>query len=59
MSVFETRQQPPTATQRRDVEIARADLAALSRDLDALMKGEIAQLRAALEAAGAPWTPRR
>ncbi|HET9265038.1 MAG TPA: hypothetical protein VFO14_18450 [Vicinamibacterales bacterium] len=58
MSAFETRQ-PPTATQRRDAEVATADLTALSGDLDGLIKGEIAKLRAALDAAGAPWTPRR
>jgi photosystem II stability/assembly factor-like uncharacterized protein len=58
MSTWETRQMP-TATQRRDAEIAAADLAALTRDLDALVTGELAKLRAALEAAGAPWTPRR
>jgi hypothetical protein len=58
MSSWETRQ-PPTATQRRDVEIAATDLAALTRELDALAKEEIAKLRAALEAAGAPYTRRR
>ena len=58
MSSWETRQ-PPTTTQRGDVEIATTDLAALTRELDALAKGEIAKLRAALEAAGAPYTPRR
>jgi photosystem II stability/assembly factor-like uncharacterized protein len=58
MAVFDTRQ-APTATQRRDVEIATTELAAVSRDLDALVGGEIAKLAAALDAAGAPWTPRR
>jgi photosystem II stability/assembly factor-like uncharacterized protein len=58
MAVFDTRQ-PPTTTQRRDVEIATTELATLSRDLEALVDGEVAKLGAALEAAGAPWTPRR
>lgn len=58
MSAWDTRQMP-TATQRRDVEIATADLAALTRELEALVSGELAKLRAALEAAGAPYTPRR
>jgi photosystem II stability/assembly factor-like uncharacterized protein len=58
LSALETRQLP-TATQRRDVEIAAADLAALDRDLDAIERGELAALERALEAAGAPWTPRR
>jgi photosystem II stability/assembly factor-like uncharacterized protein len=56
MAVFDTRQ-TPTATQRRDVEIATSGLAALSRDLDAL-SAELTKLREALDAAGAPWTPR-
>ena len=58
MSAWETRQMP-TATQRRDAEIAGAELATLSRDVEALVSGPLAALRAALEAAGAPWTPRR
>jgi hypothetical protein len=58
LAVFDSRQLP-TATQRRDVEIATTELAALSRDLDALVSGEMAKLRDALDAAGAPWTPRR
>ena len=49
----------PTATQRSDVEIAGAELAALSKEFAALRAGELAAIRAALEAAGAPWTPRR
>jgi hypothetical protein len=57
MSTFDTRLMP-TATQRRDAELAGEALAALSGDLAALVSGEIAKLRAALEAAGAPWTPR-
>ncbi|MBA3639765.1 MAG: glycosyl hydrolase [Acidobacteria bacterium] len=58
MSSWETRQMP-TATQRRDVETAASELATLTRELDALVSGEIASLRSALDAAGAPWTPRR
>lgn len=58
MSTWDTRQMP-TATQRRDAELARAELTALQRDFEALVSGELAKLRAALDAAGAPWTPRR
>lgn len=58
MSAWATRQ-PPTTTQRRAVEIATVDLAALSKEFDALVAGPLTKLRAALEAAGAPWTPRR
>jgi hypothetical protein len=59
MNTWETRQMP-TATQRRGVEIARAELTTLSRDLEALVTGELVKLRAELDAAGAPpWTPRR
>jgi photosystem II stability/assembly factor-like uncharacterized protein len=58
MAVFDTRQ-PPTATQRRDVDIARTELETLVRDLDALIDGEMTKLGAALAAAGAPWIPQR
>jgi photosystem II stability/assembly factor-like uncharacterized protein len=58
MAALDTRQMP-TATQRRDAGIAAGELAALSRDLDAFIAGDLAKLRAVLEAAGAPWTPRR
>ena len=58
MSAFETRLSP-TATQRRDVEVAGTELTAVARDLDALVNGELAGLRTALDAAGAPWTPGR
>ena len=58
MGAWETRQ-APTATQRNAVEIATRDLAALTRDLDALVNGDLMKLRAALDAAGAPYTPRR
>jgi hypothetical protein len=58
MSAWDNRQMP-TATQRRDVEIATSELATLTSELDGLVNGEIAKLRAALEAAGAPWIPKR
>jgi photosystem II stability/assembly factor-like uncharacterized protein len=55
---WETRQMP-TATQRRDVEIATAEFEGLARELTALIDGDLARLEADLEAAGAPWTPGR
>jgi hypothetical protein len=55
---WQTRQMP-TATQRRDLEIARAGLDALERDLKALIAGDLAKLEEAFAAAGAPWTPGR
>ncbi len=58
MSTWETRQMP-TATQRRDAEVAGAELGTLIKELDALIAGELKALGAALESAGAPWTPRR
>jgi photosystem II stability/assembly factor-like uncharacterized protein len=58
MSALDTTQMP-TATQRRGLEIAASELDALVKDLDALKSGELARLRAALDAAGAPWTPGR
>ena len=51
--------QTPTATQRRNLDIAEADLAAVERDLAALIDGRLAALERALAAAGAPWTPGR
>src|SRR5204863_7102058 len=57
-SHWQTRQMP-TATQRRDLEIATAGLYALERDLQALIAGDLAKLEAAFAAAGAPWTPGR
>jgi photosystem II stability/assembly factor-like uncharacterized protein len=48
----------PTDTQRRNIEIAEADLVDLERDLDGLIEGELAALERALVQAGAPWTPR-
>jgi len=49
----------PTATQRRNLEIATAGLGALERDLKALLAGDLAKLEEAFAAAGAPWTPGR
>ncbi len=58
MSTLDTRQ-PATATQRRAFEIATTELGSLTRDLEALVSGDITRLRTALTAAGAPYTPRR
>jgi|CXWL01.1.fsa_nt_gi photosystem II stability/assembly factor-like uncharacterized protein len=55
---WETRQMP-TATQRRDIEIAAGALETLTRDLKALIEGDLTRLKAGFEAAGAPWTPGR
>lgn len=49
----------PTATQRRDVEIAATALTSLLRDLAAWLDGDLARLEQDLERAGAPWTPGR
>jgi hypothetical protein len=49
----------PTATQRRDLEIAAAGFETLARDLKGLIDGDLVRLKADLEAAGAPWTPGR
>ena len=57
-AVFETRM-PATATQRRDIEIATADLTRLLRDLASLMDGELTRVEQELEKAGAPGTPGR
>ena len=58
MSAWDTRQ-TPTATQRRSIDSVEPELGALGRDLASLVNGEIATLRAALDAAGAPYTPGR
>lgn len=55
---WETRQMP-TTTHRRDIEIAGDALETLTRDLKALIEGDLARLKTDLEAAGAPWTPGR
>ncbi len=49
----------PTATQRRNVDIAEADLVAVERELADLIEGRLDELERALAAAGAPWTPGR
>ena len=49
----------PTATQRRDVELASTALTTLLRDLAALLDGDLTRLEQDLEKAGAPWTPGR
>jgi hypothetical protein len=58
MGTWDTRQ-APTATQQQAAEIARTELTTLERDVEALAGGELLRLREALDAAGAPWTPRR
>lgn len=55
---WETRQ-TPTVTQTRNIEIAGSALQTLTRDLKTLIEGDLARLKADLEAAGAPWTPGR
>jgi len=57
-NIISTRQMP-TATQRESMELGRAAFEQLSEDLAALVGGDLAQLEADLEAAGAPWTPGR
>jgi photosystem II stability/assembly factor-like uncharacterized protein len=51
--------QMPTATHRRNLEIAEADFAGFRQDLSAVIETDLPQLESALEAAGAPWTPGR
>ena len=51
--------QTPTATHRRNLDIARDDFAALRQDLSVLIETDLSRLEADLEAAGAPWTPGR
>ena len=51
--------QAPTETQRASLRIAADAFAALSAELVDLLDGALAELEAALEAAGAPWTPGR
>jgi photosystem II stability/assembly factor-like uncharacterized protein len=55
---WETRQ-TPTATQRENIDLAAAEFATLSEELSALLEEDLASLEAAMEAAGAPWTPGR
>ena len=49
----------PTASQRRNVEIAASELPGVETELAALIEGRLADLEEALAAAGAPWTPGR
>ncbi len=51
--------QMPTATHRRNLEIARSDFAEMRQVLVELIETTLPELEAALEAAGAPWTPGR
>ena len=51
--------QPPTATQRNNVEVAAAAFEVLGGELRALIDQDLARVEAELEAAGAPWTPGR
>ena len=55
---WDTRQ-TPTATQRRNIELASAAFASLVRDLATLIDRDVGRLEADLEAARAPWTPGR
>ncbi len=55
---WQTRQ-TPTATMTRDIEIAAAAFATLTRELGALLDRDLARLETDLAAAGAPWTPGR
>ena len=55
---WDTRQMP-TATMRRNLEIAEGDLGGLEERLSALVDGELMAVEEALAAAGAPWTPGR
>ena len=54
---WETRQSP-TETQKRDVEIATGDFESFLGDLRSFF-GDLEGLEAALEKAGAPYTPGR
>ena len=51
--------QEATETQRNSLAIAQADFAGFSGDLAAMLGEDVARLEAALEAAGAPYTPGR
>ena len=55
---WETRQ-APTDTQRRAIETASAEFATVARAVAQIIEGELAQIEADLEAAGAPWTAGR
>ena len=49
----------PTATSRRQVELASAELTTLLAELRAIVETDLPKLEAGAEAAGAPWTPGR
>jgi hypothetical protein len=49
----------PTATQRRQYEIAAAEFAKVLADLRAITETDLRRVEAAAEAAGVPWTPGR
>ncbi len=48
-----------TETQKQNLEIAQNDFSAVRQQLTDLIANELTALEAALEAAGAPWTPGR
>lgn len=50
---------PPTATQRREADLADRELTALEADLRGLLERDIPALQAAMAAAGAPWAAGR
>ena len=47
----------PTATMRRELEIAGTDFAGLENELAAFLDVDLMSLEEELAAAGAPWTP--
>ena len=49
----------PTATSRRQVEVASAEFATLLAGLRAIVETDLPRLEAGADAAGAPWTPGR
>ncbi len=49
----------PTATHRRNYEIAAAEFSEMLDELRALVESDLVALEEKLEAAGAPWTPGR
>ena len=55
---WDTRQ-TPTATHRRNLEIGEMDFGAWLAEFEGFMSGDFMRAEAALEAAGAPWTPGR
>ncbi|MBX3174851.1 MAG: hypothetical protein KF709_10600 [Gemmatimonadaceae bacterium] len=50
---------PPTATQRREADLAAGELTALEGDLRTLLERDLPALQAAMAAAGAPWSAGR